>query len=848
VSGDRHQDDDTLDASSGDAAAREIPIGAILGGRYRIAQRLGAGGMGTVYLAVDETLGQTIALKALSESSSLRRVRNEVLLAQKVSHENVCRTFDLEELGGRWFVKMEHVVGVTLARRARDPLPVDEVIAIGRQMASGLAAAHARGVVHRDLKPQNVMIEEGTRRVVLMDFGLAKLEADGSGDDIVGTADYMAPEQARGAPVDSRADLYALGCVFFYMLAGAPPLPADTPAAAAHRHVEEDAPDLRTVRREVPPRLSSLVGRLLDRDPAKRPGAAEVVRILERRRDRPDRLLIVGGALVAVGLAGVVLANVLASGGARRPIPRAAWSPIVRNHEPIFEEYATAPSVSPDGKQIAYASDRDGKMRVYVAPILGGKGEAIAGGSDAVDVSWAPGGQALLVDEKRPDQPSDLLVRVPVDGVGAQDAIAPRSGSPCGTGVLLYGRDPETCETCTTVWLRDASGQERVLEKFGAQDLVGEFVCDADGKDLAWIDGPSAPPFQWGDLWFRSLDGDGERVHLTYTGDATTPSFTPDRSLVYSRRSQGGVVNVWELPLGAGPQQQITFGGGPDLSPGVSPDGKTLVYNLDVSAFALETISLASGERRRVSTSIESYADPRPTPDGKEVIMSSPRGTGSVVIAVSLADGSARTIASGRAPAVMPNGDVVFLRDDGTLAMLSAGQSAQPLAAVPGTIMDAQGGVDGAVHIALRTKAGALEAWRVPTDGTSPSQEAAAPWCLVTPARSGWRIFLACSEEPHAVVAPPGEGPDGPHVRPLAYWRAMWAPDERSIIEYTKDQGRFLRHDLATGADAPLARAPDVFDLSLLPDGESVAVTENVGYVRRQLVTNFGDRLRRGGP
>src|SRR5262249_31872845 len=292
-------------------AGRLVPGARLRGERYRIERLIGKGGMGTVYLARDRVLGKEVALKLVDErAGSLERLRDEVLLAQEVSHKNVCRTYDLEEIEGRWLVKIEYVDGQTLAEKVKTagPLPVAEAQAIAGQVALGLAAAHERGVVHRDLKPQNILIERGTERVVLMDFGLARLAelAGQPAAGVAGTPEFMAPEQARGEEVDGRADLYALGCVLHYMLTGQVVFPARTAAAAARAHIEQSPPELPP---PAPPLLRRLVARLLEKDPARRPQRAdEVAAALAPPR---RRVVVWLGALATAILVAAVAALVL---------------------------------------------------------------------------------------------------------------------------------------------------------------------------------------------------------------------------------------------------------------------------------------------------------------------------------------------------------------------------------------------------------------------------------------------------------------------------------------------------------------------------------------------------------
>ena len=215
--------------SSAHSSDGRFPPGTLLAGRYRIASRLGRGGMGEVYRADDMKLGQPVALKFLPpalqrDSSALARFHHEVRIARQVSHPNVCRVYDIAEADGQHFISMEYVDGedlkVLLRRIGR--LPEDKALQIARQMCAGLAAAHDKGVLHRDLKPANVMLD-GDGRVRITDFGLAAIASEISGADLrSGTPGYMAPEQLEGREVSVSSDIYSLGLVLFELFTGKP--------------------------------------------------------------------------------------------------------------------------------------------------------------------------------------------------------------------------------------------------------------------------------------------------------------------------------------------------------------------------------------------------------------------------------------------------------------------------------------------------------------------------------------------------------------------------------------------------------------------------------------------------
>jgi serine/threonine-protein kinase len=274
-----------------------VTRGAVLGGRYEILSPLGRGGMGAVYRARDRVLEEDVALKVLradvaGTEERARRFRSEVQLARRVSHWNVCRIHEYGEDGPLRFITMELVEGETLkdALRREERLPAARAFDVSLQVAQGLAAIHQAGVVHRDLKSANIMLD-GSGRVRVMDFGIAKPEAaPGAAPSgyVVGSPEYMSPEQARGLPVDARSDLYALGVVVHEVFTGDVPFRADTPVRTLLLHLEQapalDAPSL-------PEGLRPVLRRALAKDPAARYASAREMEgaLREARGDAPAR-------------------------------------------------------------------------------------------------------------------------------------------------------------------------------------------------------------------------------------------------------------------------------------------------------------------------------------------------------------------------------------------------------------------------------------------------------------------------------------------------------------------------------------------------------------------------------
>jgi|RhiMetdeSRZDD1v2_1073273.scaffolds.fasta_scaffold572647_1 eukaryotic-like serine/threonine-protein kinase len=249
---------------------------ALLGSRYRLGKRIAVGGMGSVYRAVDEHLGRPVAVKVLrwelaAEPAFLERFRREARAAAALSHPGVAGVYDYGELDGRAFIVMELVEGETLAERiaARGRLPWPEAFGLGEQVARALAAAHAHGLVHRDVKPANVLVgPEGRAKVT--DFGIAKAAAAVTltrTGMVLGSASYVAPEQAQGDDVGPAADQYSLGCVLFEAVCGRTPYGGANPVAIATQHVSAPVPDPRQDRPDLPVPVAELIRRALAKQP-----------------------------------------------------------------------------------------------------------------------------------------------------------------------------------------------------------------------------------------------------------------------------------------------------------------------------------------------------------------------------------------------------------------------------------------------------------------------------------------------------------------------------------------------------------------------------------------------------
>ncbi|MFZ1947259.1 MAG: tetratricopeptide repeat protein [bacterium] len=311
--------DPTLPGGPTGLEEQALELGRVLGGRYEILEVVGKGGMGWVYKARDREIDRLVALKVIRQDlardgSVIKRFRDEIILARRVTHKNVLRIYDIAEVEGIKVISMPYIEGKDLKALIleRGALGVDEAVEIARQIAEALKCAHEAGVIHRDLKPQNIMIDADGNACVA-DFGIAKsVEASGLTvtGQIVGTPDYMSPEQAEGKEVDYRSDIYSFGLVLYEMLTGQVAFKADSIISTLMKRLREEAAPPSRVNPAVPPWLDRLVAKALARDLGSRYASADEILSdirsqtvrLRRRLGRKSlaAILVAGGLAVAV--------------------------------------------------------------------------------------------------------------------------------------------------------------------------------------------------------------------------------------------------------------------------------------------------------------------------------------------------------------------------------------------------------------------------------------------------------------------------------------------------------------------------------------------------------------------
>jgi Tol biopolymer transport system component len=442
-------------------------------GPYEVLALLGAGGMGEVYRARDARLGRDVAIKALPEALAhdgerLARFEREARLLASLNHPNIAGIHGLEEAGGKRYLVLEFVEGATLAHRlAQGPLPLDEALQVCHDVAAGVEGAHEGGVVHRDLKPGNVMLTP-SGAVKVLDFGLAKsggaLREGGSDPNlsasptmtyaatqagmVLGTAAYMSPEQARGKSVDRRTDIWSFGCLLYECLCGKPVFEGETVSDLLARILERE-PDWAAIPARVPARVRDLIKRCLIKDPKQRlrdigdarleleqvialgvSGAATAVAPGPRARGVPSWTVV---AAAALGVAATLLVAPLLRRGAP-PIARRFEITSTESLDLVADPVENA--ISPDGRILAMVlADSAGTPRLWIRPIDSFKGRELPGTAGVTQPFWSPDGRSIAFFA------ANKLEKIAIAGGDPEilcDIRAPRGGAWSPTGVILF--------------------------------------------------------------------------------------------------------------------------------------------------------------------------------------------------------------------------------------------------------------------------------------------------------------------------------------------------------------------------------------------------------------------------
>jgi len=656
---------------------------------YRVISRLGAGGMGEVYLAHDTRLDRTVALKLLpsdvaADPERMRRFEHEARAAAALSHPNVAHVYEIGEHQGVLFLAMEYVEGQTLTELIRDRrLDLPAILDISIQVADALEEAHSRGIVHRDVKPSNIMLTARSRAKVL-DFGLAKMHLSKAhaitasaptqtfvnpvtdSGRVVGTVQYMSPEQALGAEVDHRSDIFSLGAVMYEMATGSPPFPGPTPAAvydgilnrgpAPPRHVNPDLPEVleriiyKALEKECDLRYQTVADLRADlkrmrRDIESGMKSAARTAVAPRRPWIGYPLLITIILTVLVGLA-IFMVQRWHFG---RPD-----TPLQANPLTSYPGSESQPSFSPDGNQVAFAwnGETETDWDIYVKVVEAGTPLRLTN-DPATDYSpaWSPDGRHIAF-LRQSDSGSAFYLIPALGGLEQKlsDASSDRSGldtpylawSPDGKTLAIADR--ETPQAPSSIFLMTVdSGRRQKLTKPEKNSLGDSSpVFSPDGKRLAFVRTAS---LSVQDIYVMPLDGGGEVQRLTFDnrrlfGLVWDPA---DGKLIFSSSREGGS-RLWRISPKGGQPERVSGGIGENASfLAISRQGNRLAYtrsmiDTNIWRYPMPGKPAPGNTPVRLISSTRHEQGPKYSPDGQRIVFSSNR-SGSQEIWVSDADG-----------------------------------------------------------------------------------------------------------------------------------------------------------------------------------------------------------------
>ena len=625
-------------------------------GAYEILAPLGSGGMGEVYLARDTRLDRMAAVKVLPAGLSrdrnrMRRFKVEAKAASALNHPNVATIYEIGESNHGPFIAMEYVEGQTLATKINGtPLTTDLIVEIGVQVTDALAEAELKGIVHRDIKPANIMLTS-RGQVKVLDFGVAKLSPGIIRTDsakstvtgpglLMGTVDYMSPEQALGRSVDPRSDLFSLGIVLYEMATRQKPFSAPTPTETIDRIINAEPASISGLNQSIPPELERIIHKCLEKQPARRYQSARDVQIDLRNLQGGSSSLKVMPAVRRRRVAWQVLLSslVLVTGAfwifLRQPLsllPPVRVVPLTS-----LAGQKDHPAVSPDGSQVAFLWDggRGGELDLYVK-LLGAGTPLRLGGGAIGKPAWSPDGRQIAFPRRLTRSVGIFLIPV-LGGTERKLAEVSTRISPFGVsldwspdGKYLAVPDGATGQESQAIYLISVdSGHKRRLTPLAPQFLYDEMpTISPDGRVVAFVRGAS---FQVNDIYVAPAAGGEPRrlsfdkvwiIGLTWTADG--------RSIVFSS-NRSGLRSLWRISATGGQPEPLSGAGTDTQSPSISPHANRLIYlrsvfdiNIWRTPGPTATARNTTPEPLINSTRVDAF--PQFSPDSKRIAFTSDR-------------------------------------------------------------------------------------------------------------------------------------------------------------------------------------------------------------------------------
>ncbi len=597
-----------------------LSAGATLGS-YEIVSLLGSGGMGEVYRARDTRLGRDVAIKVLpaafaADPDRLRRLEREARAAAALNHPNIVTVYSVEQSGALLFLTMELIDGRSLALEIpKGGLKLADLLNVAIPLADAIAAAHAKGITHRDLKPANIMIGAGAHkgRVKVVDFGIAQLDDSSLPPGattitvegrVLGTVAYMSPEQAAGAPIDTRSDLFSLGAILYEMATGQRPFTGDTSVTVLSSILKDTPPPVTAINATMPSELGRIIKHCLVKDPARRYQTAADLRndLEELKHDldsgslavsvvaappaaRPPKTKwIVAGAAVVLAIVSAAVYRVLP--------PRVAAARPAAGPERTFAQLTTlpgleeSPSLSPDGKWIAYAGNQAGNADIYLQSVGGHNAINLTKDSpdDDTEPAFSPDGESIAFRSARDGGGIFVMGRTGESVRRITDVGFSPAWSPDGTRLVFATAPPVLLsQTPAVLWtVTLATGEKRPLSGV------------VDGVQPSW-----SPHGQRIAYWAAAREnrGQAQRDILTVpaeggsptpvTSDAAldwSPVWSPDGGFLYFASDRGGSRSLWRIRLDEatgrvlGTPEALTTPAPDTRHPSISADGRLVAY------------------------------------------------------------------------------------------------------------------------------------------------------------------------------------------------------------------------------------------------------------------------------